>query len=69
MTGVIVGLMIPAISRSLSEPQEAARRDGEQSNAGLQLRRAISIQADWKGYLRSMLSRRQLQGFVMPRRW
>jgi len=37
-------------------------------NAELQLRRAISIQAELKkGYLRSMLSRRQLQGFVMSR--
>jgi len=36
----------------------------KQSNAGLQLRRAISIQADRKDYLRSMLSRRQQQGFV-----
>ena len=35
--------------------------------AGLQLRRAISIQAEGKNYLRSMLSRRQLQGFVRLR--
>ena len=34
------------------------------ANACLQLRRAISIHADGKNYLRSMLSRRQLQGFV-----
>jgi hypothetical protein len=34
-------------------------------NAGLQLRRAISIQAAQKKvFLRKMLSRRQLQGFV-----
>ena len=37
-------------------------------NACLQLRRAISFQAEARGYLRSMLSRRQLQGFVIPRR-
>jgi hypothetical protein len=35
----------------------------EPPNGGLQLRRAISIQPG-KDYLRSMLSRRQLQGFV-----
>src|ERR1051325_4766550 len=33
-------------------------------NAGLQLRRAISIQAEGKTYLRSVLSLRQLQGCV-----
>jgi len=33
-------------------------------NDGLQLRRAISIRAELKGYLRSELPRRQLQGFV-----
>ena len=37
-------------------------------NASLQLRRAISIRAGGKGYLKSSLSRRQLQGFVMRRR-
>src|SRR5258705_4202792 len=36
----------------------------EASNVGLQLRRAISIQAEGRNHLRSMLSRRQLQGFV-----
>jgi hypothetical protein len=36
----------------------------KQANGGLQLRRAISIQPGRNGYLRSMLSRRQLQGFV-----
>jgi len=36
------------------------------SNDGLQLRRAISIRAE-QNYLRTMLSRRQLQGFVMLR--
>ena len=37
-------------------------------NAGLQLRRAISIQAEEKRLLeRSMLSHRQLQGFVRLR--
>jgi hypothetical protein len=37
----------------------------KQHNDGLQLRRAISIQAERKGTpLRRMLSRRQLQGFV-----
>jgi hypothetical protein len=34
------------------------------ANDCLQLRRAISIQAERKRYLRSTLSRRQLQGFV-----
>jgi len=35
------------------------------SSAALQLRRAISIQAEGeKDYLTGMLSRRQLQGFV-----
>jgi hypothetical protein len=33
-------------------------------NDGLQLRRAISFELKERGYLRSMLSRRQLQGFV-----
>src|SRR5678815_2807458 len=33
-------------------------------NAGLQLRRAISIQTEGKKLLRKMLSRRHLQGFV-----
>jgi len=42
-----------------------AKRD----NACLQLRRAISIQAEAeRSYLTSMLSRRQLQGFVRCRR-
>jgi hypothetical protein len=37
-------------------------------NAGLQLRRAISIQAEGnKGYLRTVLSHRQMQGFVRRR--
>jgi hypothetical protein len=35
-----------------------------QHNVGLQLRRAISIHLREQGYLRNMLSRRQLQGFV-----
>jgi hypothetical protein len=39
----------------------------ETHNAGLQLRRAISIQLKEPGYLRRMLSRRQLQGFVGQR--
>jgi hypothetical protein len=43
----------------------AALTSKEQYNAGLQLRRAISIQAGGRSYLRTMLSRRQLQGFVM----
>jgi|SRR5688572_14868622 len=36
-----------------------------EANFGLQLRRAISIQAEGKDFLRIGLSRRQLQGFVM----
>jgi hypothetical protein len=40
----------------------------KQSNDGLQLRRAISMQLKEQGYLRKMLSRRQLQGFVGLRR-
>src|SRR6266508_674688 len=39
----------------------------KKSNAGLQLRRAISIPAKGTDYLRRMLSRRQLQGFVRRR--
>jgi len=42
--------------------------DSMRPNDGVQLRRAISIQAETeKDYLRSMLSRRQLQGFAMRR--
>jgi hypothetical protein len=37
----------------------------ETHNGGLQLRRAISIQAEGMKLLENMLSRRQLQGFVM----
>jgi len=33
-------------------------------NDGLQLRRAITVKLKRKDYLRNMLSRRQLQGFV-----
>ena len=36
----------------------------ERSDGGPQLRRAISVQAKQRKYLRSMLSRRQLQDFV-----
>jgi hypothetical protein len=34
------------------------------ANAGLQLRRAISIRPEGKELFENMLSRRQLQGFV-----
>jgi hypothetical protein len=40
---------------------------GTRDNARLQLRRAITIQAEGKKLLEEMLSRRQLQGFVMRR--
>jgi hypothetical protein len=40
----------------------------KQSNAGLQLRRAISIQPAGTRLLENRLSRRQLQGFVGLRR-
>jgi hypothetical protein len=40
-------------------------RDSKAHNACLQLRRAISIQAEGKKFLKTMLSRRQLQGFVL----
>jgi hypothetical protein len=47
-------------------PEDFERHEIQKlSNAGLQLRRAISTQPGRRDYLKNMLSRRQLQGFVV----